>query len=430
LAERAVGYWHKAGQQSMARSATMEAVVQLQRGLDLLSGLPESPQRQRQELDLRVVLGRALLATRGYAAPAVDETYARARTLAEQLDRSDYLVPLLYGQSGFHLMRAEHKLAASLYAQIEKIGQRTNDLAVLLLGHYLHGVLHHNLGEFVAARALFEKCSGMNQPEHRAVYAGLIAEDPHAGMLAHLAVTLSSLGYMDQARARIRDALSEAHQLGNPYTLTYVSTFASRVESVASSPEIAHLYAEAVVALSNEHGFPLFAALGTMLQGWSSTALGQPQEGLTLLTKGLSAYRATGAVMATPRALMWLVETYSKLGQPVECMNCLAEAEQIIGMTDERYNEAELHRLRGDLVLSTSDLTAAEQNYQRALVIANQQSAKTFELRAATSLAHLWHNQGKHTDARDLLAPVYNWFTEGFDTPVLKEAKVLLDKLQ
>jgi class 3 adenylate cyclase/predicted ATPase len=427
LRERAVSYWLKAGRHSMARSAIREALVQLQKGLDLLALLPDDTRRKHQELDLLVVLGRAMLAARGYAAPAVGETYARARALAEQLDRSDYLVPLLLGQTVFHRQRGEHKLALSLCAQIEKIGERTNDVTVLLLGQYWQGVSHGFLGEFLAARGLFEKCKAISEAAHRAACATLTPEDPHAARLAHFAVTLSYLGYIDQARARIRDALSEARQLGKPYTLTYVSNFAGWVESVASSPDTAQRYAQAVVALSNEHGFPFFTAWGTIYQGWSSTVFGRPQQGLTLLTNGLSALRATGAVFATPHVLMWLAETYTKLGQPAECVKCLAEAERIIEMTEERYHEAELHRLRGDLMISTRDPTAAEKNYHHALATAKLRSAKVLELRSATSLARLWRDQGKRTEAHDLLAPIYGWFTEGFDTPVLQDAKTLLD---
>jgi class 3 adenylate cyclase/tetratricopeptide (TPR) repeat protein len=429
LLDKGIGYWSKAGQQSVARSAMMEAVVQLRKGLDLLANVAEAGWPQQRELDLRITLGPALLATKGYGSPAVAENYARARALAEQLDRSDYLVPLLYGQGSFHNARGEYKLGGSLFAQIEKIGERTNNVAVLLLGNYLHGFAHLFLGEFVLARALFEKCNDLSDPAHRAVYSALVAEDPHTVMLANQALILSYLGYVDQARARVRDALTQARQLGNPYTLTFVSIQLCGMEWLARSPETAQALAQNVVALSNEHGFPFFAALGTMYQGWSSTALGRPRQGLTLLTKGLSALRDTGAVLGTTHALTWLAETYYKLRQPLECSNCLGEAEQIIEMTKERHMASELHRLRGDLMLFRCDPTAAEANYRRALAVACQQKAKLWELRAATSLARLWRDQRKRTEARDLLARIYGWFTEGFDTPVLQDAKALLDQL-
>jgi predicted ATPase len=183
------------------------------------------------------------------------------------------------------------------------------------------------------------------------------------------------------------------------------------------------------VALSNEHSFPFLLGMGLFHHGWSLTALGRAHEGLALLTEGLSVLRATGAVSHTPLALMWLAEAYAKVGQPDEGLNCLAEAAQLIETTSERYCPAELCRLRGDLLSGTGDRAAAEQNYRQALAVAKRQSAKPFELRAATSLARLWRDQGKRTEARDLLALIYNWFTEGLDAPVLKEAKALLDTL-
>jgi class 3 adenylate cyclase/tetratricopeptide (TPR) repeat protein len=429
LMEKAVRYWLKAGEQSTVRSAMVEAVVQLQRGLDLLVALPDSAEHRQQELDLLVVLGRALLVTRGYAAPIVGETYARARLLAEQLNQSKYLVPLLYGEGGFHLVRAEDKLALKLYANIETVGEQTNDSAVILLGHYLQGCAHCFMGDFSAARDSYNKCHTMDDAAYRAFYATLIAEDPHAGMLGQLAVMLSYLGFFEQARARIKQALSEARQLASPYTLAYVLHMAGWIEWIANSPETVQQYARSQAALCSEHDFALFAAWAQLYNGWSLTALGRPEEGFHLLANVLPAYRASGSVVGLPIALTFLAEAYSKLGRPMEALQRIAEAEHIVATSDERYSEAELHRLRGDLVSSTSDPTAAEGSYRRALSVAKGQSAKTMELRAATSLACLWRDQGKRAEARNLLAPIYGWFTEGFDTPVLQEAKALLDQL-
>jgi class 3 adenylate cyclase/tetratricopeptide (TPR) repeat protein len=432
LAEKAVGYWLKAGRQAMARSAMTEAVAQLQKGLDVLACRPDGPWRRQQELDLQIALGPALAATKGYSAADVDETIARARALAEQIDRPEYLVPLLFGQWTFHFVRAEHKLALSLAEQIEKIGEARNDVAAQLQGRRANGVTRCFLGEFVAARALLEQCHGLGDPAHRfrrarAVGVGL-TEDPYAMMLSHLAATLAFLGYIDQARSRLNEALSEARRLRHAHTLAVVLFFASWTDSITRSPEMQHR-AEELLALSTEHGFSLYLGLAITFHGSSLTALGQAEEGLPLLTQGLAAIRATGTVVNTPIVLMWLAEAYAMLGQPAEGLNCLAEAAQIIETTDERAHEAELHRLRGDLLNATSDPAAAEQSYHQALAVAERQSARLFELRAGTGLARLWRDQGKPTEARELLAPIYGWFTEGFDTPVLKEAKTLLEQL-
>jgi predicted ATPase len=430
LVKQAVDYWLKAGQQAVARSAMTEAVAQLHKGLDLLATLPNSRWRRQQELDLLLALGRALIAAKGYAAPAVGEAHARAELLAEQLDRSDCLGSLLYRQWAFHLIRSELGPALSLAERIERIGHARVGVAPQSLGQLAHGLTRFHLGEFVAARALLERCHGLSDPAHRAIYAAVTTVDPHVLMLVFLAWTLTYLGYIDQRCSRINEALTEARQLGHAYTLGFVLSGAAFIESdVTGSPHEEQRYAEEMLDLANEHGFPFWLAWGHVHRGWSLTALGQAQEGLTLIANGLAMYRATGAVQFTPWILMRLAEAHARLGQQIEGLNCLTEAAQIIEATDERHDEAELHRLRGDLLNAAGDRPAAEQSYHQALAVAERQSAKLFELQAATSLARFWRDQGKRTEARDLLAPVYGWFTEGFDTPVLQEAKALIDQL-
>jgi len=427
LAEKAVGYWLQAGQQALARSATTEAAAQLRKGLDVLAGLPDGPWRRQQELDLHIALRPALAATKGFSAAEVGATLARARALAEQIDRPEYLVPLSLGQWGFHLLRSEHKLALPLAAQLEKIGEARNDVTAQLLGRRAHGVTRCYLGEFVAARTLLERCLGLSDPAHRSIGAGM-SYDPYAAILAELAVALAHLGYIDQARSRLDEALSEARRLRHAHTLALALAYANWIESITCSPELQR-HAEELLALSSEHGFPLYSGLATAYRGRSLSALGQAQEGLALLARGLAALRATGTVARTPMLLMWLAEAHAMLGQPVEGLNCLAEAAQIIETTDERLHEAELHRLRGDLLNATGDRSAAQRNYRQALAIAERQSAKLWQLRASTSLARLRRDQGKVADAQALLAPVYDWFTEGFDAPDLQQARVVLQAL-
>jgi class 3 adenylate cyclase/tetratricopeptide (TPR) repeat protein len=426
--KKAVGYWLKAGQQALGRSAMTEAVAQLQKGLALLSSLPNGPWHQQQELDLQIVLGPALVATKGYSTPDAGETIARARALAEQLNRLESLVPLLLGQWGFHLLRSEHKLALSVAEQIEKIGETQNEVAAQFQGRQANGLTRCVLGEFVVARALLEQCYGLGDPVHRTVGGGG-SENHYATMLANLALTLAYLGFIDQAQLRMNEALSEARRLTHAYTVAVVLSFANFMWSLTCSAAEVQRYAEELLALSTEHGLALYVGRATAFHGSSLTARGQAQEGLTLLTQGLAATRATGCVLWTPVVLMWLAEAYSVLGQPLPGLNCLAEATQIIETTEERVHEAELHRLRGDLLNATGDPSSAERNYHQALGVAKRQSAKLLELRASISLARLWRDQGKRPEAHGLLASIYNWFTEGFDTPVLQDAKTLLDEL-
>jgi class 3 adenylate cyclase/predicted ATPase len=427
--EKAVGYWLKAGQRAVSRSAMTEAVFQLRKGLDLVATLPDSAARQQQELDLQIALGRALMAAKGMAAPAVGETYARARALAEQLGRGDYVFPLLFGQWIFYNVRAEHRLALSVAKQMQQTGEAKSDSSVQVLGSFLGGIIRFYLGEFAAARELFERCSVVGDPIHRRVHMTVAPEDSNGVRLVHLAEALAHLGYADQARARLNEALAEARQLGHAYGLAHVLAQACNEAFLVGAHHDAERHSQEVVALSTEHGFPVWLGFGLLHRGWVLTALGSAEEGLTVLTEGLSVVRGTGAVCGSAWALTILASCYSKLGRLVDAHRSVAEATRIIETTEERYIEAELHRVHGELLVAKGDRGAAEQSYHQAVAVARRQNAKLGELRASTSLARLLRDQGKPAAARNLLSPIYGWFTEGFDTPVLKEAKALLEEL-
>jgi class 3 adenylate cyclase/tetratricopeptide (TPR) repeat protein len=418
LVEKAVVYWLKAGRQSSARSATTEAAAQLRKGLDALDDLPDGPERRQHELDLQLALGWSLMATKGFSAPEVDETFARARTLTEQIDRPEYLWRLLLGQWVFHSVRGEHKLALSLAEQVEKIGEASDDVKARWRGHRANGRTRLYLGDFVGARALLERCHQLADPSHR-VYALVLAD---------LAWALEFLGYVDQARSRLNEALLGARGLRHAQTLADVLVMASAVELVIGSPEVER-HAEELSALSTEYGLPFYLGWATVLRGLSLTSVGRGQEGLSLITGGIAGIRATGAVTGTPTLLVESARAYGKLGQPVEGLNCLTEAARIIEMTGERCYEAEMHRCRGDLLNATGNLSEAEQSYHQALAESRLKSAKLLELKASISLARLQRAQKRRGEARDLLAPIYGWFTEGFDVADLKEAKALLEEL-
>jgi tetratricopeptide (TPR) repeat protein len=295
--------------------------------------------------------------------------------------------------------------------------------------HWAQGTTLHLLGDFAAARALLEHAEELQYPAHRAAYAAITANDPYASTLIYLALTLTLLGYIDQGRQRMNEAVSEARQLRSPHSLAEVLSFACMIERICGSPGNARRCAEEVVALSSEHSFPSWLGTGTHLLGWSLAALGDPTQGLDLISKGISLRRAIGTVIGTAMNFASQAEVYAAVGRPVEALASMNEAIQVTDTTEDRMYEAEVFRVRGDLFNRSGDQPAAEESYGRALAVARRQSAKTPELRAATSLAQLWRDQGKRTEARDLLAPVYRWFTEGLDTPVLQDAKKLLDQL-
>ena len=425
LNEKAVGYLLKAGQQAYLRSAMTEAMAQFQKGLNLLASLPDNRGRQQQEIDLQIGLGHVLQATQGFAAPTA-EAYGRARELAEQLDARDYLASLLHGLWTLHHMRGELKVALALAEELETFGKAHDNLSASLVGKETRGLTSLFLGELTTARALFEQCDALDESAIRAGAAAanvLVMRDPC------LAITLGAQGYIEQGRTRLNAALTEARRLQHAHTSASVFVWASIFEYVISSPHEAHRYAQELTALSNEHGFPFYVTWGNVLLGLSLTALGRPEEALDLTTKGLSSFRAMGAVVGTPWALAGLAATYGALGRPVEGLDCLGEAAKIIEKNGERLNESDVALVRGYLLLATGDRIMAEESYRQARAIAAQQGAKTSELRGATALARLWRDEGKRTEARNLLAPVYDWFTEGLDTPVLMEAKALLDAL-
>jgi class 3 adenylate cyclase/tetratricopeptide (TPR) repeat protein len=438
LAEKAVIYWLKAGQQAVRRSAMTEAVAQLRRGLEVLAGMPDGPWRQQQELDLQTELASALMATKGSAAAEVGETLARARALSEQLERSDYLVRLIGAQYTFHLVRSEHGLALSLSDQLEQIGEARNDETALLHGRFSRGVSRLYLGEFRTARTLLEWCIGTDDPTlgpddpmHRGTKGPF--SDPYAHMLSWLALTLAYLGYIDQARSRMDEALSRvrgrrhAHTIRHAYTLAHVLVQASWLDWLICSPD---QHSEELLALTKEHRFAFYLGRALAYRGRSLLVLGRPDEGIAALTQGQAEIRATGGVLNTPQLLTWLAEAHAVLGQPTEALKCLAEAARIVETTEERVSEAGLlHRIPGDLLNAAGDRLGAERHYHQAIAVAERQCARLFQLRASTSLARLWRDLGKCAEAHDLLDPIYDWFTEGFDAPDLKDARALLDEL-
>ena len=430
LDAKAVDYWLKAGQQAVARSSLVEASAQFRRGLTQVSRLPDGPTRQERELDLHVALTPVLVGTKGYSASDVKEAITRSQILAEQLNRADLFVPLLYGLWGFHFIRGEYKLAVSAAEQMEALGQTRGDDTALMLGHVYHAITRYCLAEYPTSITLLNKCHDLSKPSHREACVGLTAEDPYVMALSWLATGLTTLGYADQGRERIAEAISTAHQLKQPYSRGFALVFACAVAWSTGAALDEKQYADELIALSTEHGFFYLLSFGHFHRGFALTALGQPREGLDAMAQSLSMFQAIGAVCCTPWIFVVQADAYAKLDQPQEAFTSLANAAQTIASTDERFIEPELHRIRGELLTRAGDTVAAEHNYHLALAEAQKQSSKLYELRAAASLARLWLDQGKRAEARGLLAPIYGWFMEGLDTPVLQEAKAVLDTLE
>jgi tetratricopeptide (TPR) repeat protein len=300
-----------------------------------------------------------------------------------------------------------------------------NDVMWKCFGSQLSGGVCGYLGRFIDARAHSENALSLWDPTFRALSP--MPEDPHVRSLIFLSRALLCLGYLDQARSRRNEALADARRL-SPYNLIFGQCIAWygdwAIEGVGSARTMLRS-AEKILAISGEQGFPLWFGSGTIIRGWCLGALGETADAIQLMLQGLDIRRATGANLLLPFHLTTLAEVYGIAGQPQQGLNRLSQAEEFIEKTQERWAEAEMHRMRGTLLLSINEHTAAEESYGRALTVARRQHAKFWELRAALDLARFWHDQGKRTEARDLLAPIYGWFTEGFDTPVLQDAKAL-----
>ena len=427
LVEEFVAYWAKAGRRSAARSAMAEAAAQFHKGLDQLALLPGTPERQRQELELRSALGAVVTFTKGYAAPETGDTYARARELWEQLGSPLEFLRVPFGQSLYHVYRGEFDLALRLDEGLLRLSRQRNDPPGLVLGHQSFGRNLFFVGSFASSQSHLEEALAVYDPMSHRSLGHQVGFYPHVSAQAYLGNVLSCLGYPDQALARSREAITEARRLAHPPTLAGTLATAIRLHLVIEDNAILRQWIDQLIAVTTEQGFPHWRAMGMICRGWVKVKNGDVGEGISLLRSGSAASRATGAW--APHNIALLAAACEIAGQIEEALALLDEAVQIVERTRERWLEAEVYRLKGQLLVRRGHPEAAEQLYFKALSIAEEQGAKLWKLRAAGSLARLRRDQGRHAEARDLLAPVYGWFTEGFDTPDLKEAKALLDAL-
>ena len=431
LHARAVDYWHKAGQGAIGRSANVEALAHLKYGLDVPRRLPDTPERTQLELTLLLPLGTVLMSTKGYGDPEVEHAYARARHLCAQVGAASSLFPVLRGLCLFYAVRVEFQTAWELGEQLLSIAQRQQDPLLLVEAHRALGVISFWAGDMTAATTHFEQGVHWYTPQQHAGLVALYGHDAGVACLSWSVWALWWLGYPDQALARNAAALSLARQHAHPFSLAFALNWATWLHHFRRDGIATRTSAEAVIALATEQGFTMWSAHGTFLRGWSLSAQGQAA-GRAEMRQGLAAYQATGQRLMISYSLSLLAATSGQAWGTEEEEQGLTEALAVVSQTGERWVEAELYRLRGQLLLQQAvpDEQHSAICFQKALSIARNQQAKSFELRAATSLARLWQQQGKRQEARQLLGDVYNWFTEGFDTADLKDAKALLDELE
>src|SRR5215813_368797 len=442
---RAVQYWQQAAANAARRSGHHEVISTLARALALLTQWPDTLERTHQELALLTALGPALIATQGYAAPDVEETYVRARALCQHLEETSQRFPTLLGLAVYFATRAELQAARALAAQLLSLAERTQDPTALVEAHYALGIIAFWSGAFAPAGAHLQQGIVHYQRQQHLTHLALFGQDAGAVCLCRAAVALWFLGYPEQALRRGREALALAQQLAHPYTLAYIQHWVALLYTWRREVHEVRQWADAVMALALEQGFPYWSTQGTILQGWVRSEQGQVQEGLAQIHQGVVGLQATGEAVLWPYFVGLLAAACGKAGQVREGLALLEEALTLVDKTEARWPEAELYRVKGELLLQPGVCSpgagamlpdpdaekrkAAQDCFQHALDVARQQQAKSQKLRATVSLSRLWQQQGKGTEAGQLLADVYGWFTEGFDTADLQEAKALLDAL-
>ncbi|HEX6015633.1 MAG TPA: hypothetical protein VFY87_28285 [Geminicoccaceae bacterium] len=432
LVDKAVKYWHRAGQRALARSATAEAVAQLTRGLDLLKALPDGMERRRQELDPQLTLGSVLIAAKGQAASETSHAYARARQLCAEAGATAELIPALYGQYVVHFQRGELAAAYEVARELLHLAQERGDAAAQVTGQRIIGSASFQLGRLLESRTHLEEGLVLYDPVRDRSSALTYAIDSRVVCSHWLSHALLALGYPKQALARNGEMLTYARELAYPNTLAQALLSACSLYVLLRRRRDALAQAEALIALAREQDFPLWLAGGTIIRGWALADGGRTEDDIAAIHQGLADYWATGAELWSPYFLTLLADAYGRTGQPAAGLGLLTDALDRVERTGGRWLETDLHRLRGELllVLPDRDPAEAEACFRRAIAVAREQSAKTWELRAAISLGRLWRDQGKQAETHDLLASLYGWFGEGFDTPDLRGARELLEALR
>jgi predicted ATPase len=411
--------------------AYQEAIAHLSRGLELLLALPGSPECDQQELALQLSLGTAWIRHGTFGPEEVGAAFARARELCEQMGKESQLCHVLGELAVFHYVRAEYRQARELAEEALSLAQLSGDPLLLALGHWQLGIASFSLGDYTAARAHLQQVISFYEPQaHHQALVSLRGYDAGVNALSFDACCLWVLGYPEQAFQRSEEALALARELDHPFSLADGLAFGGCMCNKMRRDACALKdHAEELMRLSKEKALLGWLSMGITYRGEAAAMLGQIQEGIAQMREGMMAGQTIGVRMYLPGSLCTLAEAQAKAGQPEEGLDTLDEALALVEQTDERHWEAELHRVQGELLLMQGDDAEAEASLHKAIEVARGQSAKSWELRATTSLARLWQKQGKQEEARRVLAEIYGWFTEGFDTPDLQEAEALLAEL-
>ena len=428
-AASAARYYLQAGERMSRISASAEAVAHLSKGLEVLATLPDDAERAQLELKFLTTLGPALMVIKGYAAPEVEQAYQRAVELARQYGDPAQQFSSLHGLWYYAFIRSDLHVARGLAEQLVEMTEGQQESGLELAANRSLGYTLNYLGEFEPARTRLEQVITAYDPAVHGSYAFRHGgADPGAGCLAQISMTLFILGFPDQAVERFQAGLSLARQLDHPFSETWVLTAGAVVHLSRGEPRQGQTMAESAMAIAADKSYATYLGWASALQNWALAEQGGGGDAIAGIYDGIEASRATGAEGFSAHWTAVWAGFHGRNGQAEEGLAAIDEVLAQIDRSGDRIWEAEVHRLKGELLLDSDQTNgkAAEACFAAALEIARRQSARSWELRAATSLARLWKQEGKAREAHDLLAPVYGWFTEGFDTVDLKEAKAIL----
>ena len=438
LIERAAGFWGKAGQRSLARSALVEAAEQLSHAVSQIAALPATPARNRERIRLEVTVANVLMHVKGYAAPETRASLDQARSLIEHvealgepLDDPLMLFSVLYGLWVASYNAFNGEAVCELAAQFLTAAEKQGATVPIMVGRRLTGISLFHIGDLAEGRAHLDYAMRLYDPaEHRSL-ATRFGQDVGVGILYMRSLPLWMLGYPNAALADSGQAISTAREIGQATTLMPALLYTSITHIVCRNDAIATEQSNELVVLADEKGGALWKAFGVLLQGVMLARTGISSDAVQTINSGINALRSTGSTLWMPLWSSHLAKSYADLGQFVDASRCIGEAMTVIKVAKERLYEAEVNRMAGEIELLLPQPNAAKAlaHFERALSLARAQRAKSWELRAATSIARLWSDQGRRDEARELLAPIYDWFTEGSNTLDLRDTKALLNTL-
>jgi predicted ATPase len=438
LTEKAAGLWSKAGRRSLERSALIEAAEQLARALDQIAALPPKPVLRREEINLQVALITPLIHVKGYAASETKAAVERARLLIDQAEALGeppedplLLFSVLYGIWVASYIAFNGDMLRNLAAQFLALAEKQRATVPLMIADRAMGISLLCTGDIRQSRTHFDRAIARYDPEVHRALAMRFGQDNRVAVLSYRSLALWLLGSPEAALADTRQALSDAREISQASTLMYALFHASTTHFHCGNYLAANAQIDELVRLADEKGSAFWKARGMLNQGGVLALTGKASDAVQIITSGITAFQLTGSANWMPLYFSHLAMSHAEVGQLGEAWRCIGEATTLIEKTKERWYEADIHRIIGEIMLLSPERNAAkaEASFGRALAVARQQQAKSWELRASMSLARLWRDQGKVQQARELLAPIYGWFTEGFNTRDLKEAKALLEEL-